>query len=87
MQKLITCHEKLKFSVTFMVWMEIKASVLTNTFVSFMLFDKLWSFLSEIETDNFTVSMKVRLFDFHCLGLLFSPLFYEFSAKSFAQKV
>ena len=25
--------------------------------------------------------MKIRLLDFHCLELLFSPLFYEFSAK------
>ena len=32
-------------------------------------------------------TMKIRLLDFYCLGLLFSPLFYEFSVKSLAQKV
>ena len=30
-------------------------------------------------------TMKIQLLDFHCLGLLFSPLFYEFSAKKLAQ--
>ena len=52
---------------------------------SFMLFNEVQRFLGEIETDNFT--MKMRLLDFHCLGLLFSLLFYEFWAKSLAQKV
>ena len=28
--------------------------------------------------------MKMRLLDFHCSGLLFSPLFFEFSTKSLA---
>ena len=31
-------------------------------------------------------TMKIRLLDFHYLGLLFSPLFYEFSAKSLPPK-
>ena len=31
--------------------------------------------------------MKIWLLDFHCFGLLFSPVFYEFSAKNLAQKV
>ena len=30
--------------------------------------------------------MKIRLLDLHYLGLIYSPLFYELSAKSHAQK-
>ena len=53
--------------------------------LSFMLFSKIKRFLGEIETDNFTFSNNENDFlDVHCLGLLFPPLFYEFSAKSLA---
>ena len=56
----------------------IKSTLLQNIF-SFMLFNEILRFLSKIITDN---SMKTWLLDFHCLGLLFSSLFHEFSAKS-----
>ena len=32
-------------------------------------------------------TMKIRVLDFHCLGLLFSLLFYEFLANSLAQNM
>ena len=52
---------------------------------SFMLFNR---FLGEIENDNFTVSNNHENTTFgFSLGLLLSPIFYEFSAKSLAQKV
>ena len=50
---------------------------------SFMLFEELQRFLGEIKTDNFTVSNNENTsFGFSLFGITFSPLFYEFSAKS-----
>ena len=45
-------------------------------------------FLGEIEIDNFTVSNNENMtFGFSLFGTTFSPLFYEFLAKSIAKKV
>ena len=64
---------------------EENAELLVKQFLLCFLMDQ--RFFGEIETDNFTVlTMKIRSFDFHYLGLL-SPIFYELSAKSLAQKV
>ena len=58
--------------------------------ISFMLFNEIKRFLSEIVTDNFTVSNNENTtFGFSLFGttFVFLSLFYEFSAKSLAQKV
>ena len=55
---------------------------------SYMFFDGLYNFsVKSKPIISLFQTMKIQLWDFHCLGLLFSPLFYEFSAKSLAQKV
>ena len=53
-----------------------------------MLFNEIKGFLSEIKTDNFTVSNNENMTSGFTLfgGLLFSPLLNEFSAKKSCSK-